>query len=121
MGNAPSLRNQPKGKTSRKGDLAEAVDGGHNRGDLAQASAPDNEGDGARLGGLPRMAASILMQPRTGTIGLRAYLRASNRADSSRCACGQVQTVRHILQECPHFNELRTQIRPEGLTTRVPK
>ncbi len=59
---------------------------------------------------LPRAACSVLVQARTGKIALRAYLHGIKRAEDNKCACGQVQTVRHILQECPDFKDLRQEV-----------
>lgn len=52
--------------------------------------------------GLRRATTSILMQLRTGRIGLGAYLARIKRRESARCDCelGN-QTVAHILLECP--------------------
>lgn len=52
--------------------------------------------------GLRKATASILMQLRTGRIGLGAYLNRINRRESARydCDLGN-QTVNHVLLECP--------------------
>jgi len=52
--------------------------------------------------GLCKATTSILMQLRTGRIGLGAYLARINRRESARCDCelGN-QTVAHVLLECP--------------------
>jgi ribonuclease HI len=58
--------------------------------------------------GLRKATASILMQLRTGRIGLRAYLNRINRSDSARCDCDLGnQTVNHILLECPLLQDER--------------
>ncbi|KAJ5227661.1 hypothetical protein N7489_008369 [Penicillium chrysogenum] len=50
--------------------------------------------------GLRKATASILMQLRTGRIGLRAYLNRINRSDSARCDCDLGnQTMRHALSD----------------------
>ncbi|KAJ5799044.1 uncharacterized protein N7503_006549 [Penicillium pulvis] len=52
--------------------------------------------------GLRKATTSILIQLRTGRIGLSAYLARINRRESARCDCelGN-QTVTHVLLECP--------------------
>jgi ribonuclease HI len=60
--------------------------------------------------GLPRAACSVLTQARTGKIAVKAYLHAINRAEDNKCACGQVQTVPHLLLVCPIFADLREQV-----------
>jgi ribonuclease HI len=52
--------------------------------------------------GLRKATTSILMQLRTGRVGLSAYLARINRRESARCDCelGN-QTVAHVLLECP--------------------
>lgn len=62
--------------------------------------------------GLRKATASILIQLRTGRIGLRAYLNRINRRDSARCDCGLGnQTVNHILLECPLLQDEREWMR----------
>ena len=57
---------------------------------------------------LRKATASILMQLRTGRIGLAAYLHRINRRDSARCSCDLGnQTVSHILLECPLLQDER--------------
>jgi hypothetical protein len=60
--------------------------------------------------GLPKALCAVLAQARSGKIALKAYLHAINRAEDNKCACGQVQTVAHILLVCPNFEELRQQV-----------
>ena len=52
--------------------------------------------------GLRKATTSILMQLRTGRIGLNSYLARINQRESARCDCelGN-QTVAHVLLECP--------------------
>jgi hypothetical protein len=61
----------------------------------------------------PRKATvSILIQLRTGKIGLGAYLHKINRRESARCSCDPGnQTVKHVLLECAELNYLRHKMR----------
>ncbi|KAJ6168289.1 reverse transcriptase [Penicillium chrysogenum] len=62
--------------------------------------------------GLRKATSSILMQLRTGRIGLNAYLSRINRRDSSRCDCDLGnQTVTHVLLECPLHQDERDWMR----------
>lgn len=62
--------------------------------------------------GLRRATASILMQLRTGRIGLSAYLHRINRRESARCGCDLGnQTVIHVLLECPLHQDERDGMR----------
>jgi ribonuclease HI len=61
---------------------------------------------------LRKATASILMQLRTGRIGLAAYLHRINRRESARCGCDLGnQTVSHILLECPLLQDERDWMR----------
>jgi ribonuclease HI len=61
---------------------------------------------------LRKATTSILMQLRTGRIGLGAYLRRINRRESARCSCDLGnQTVNHILLECPLLQDERNWMR----------
>lgn len=58
--------------------------------------------------GLNQMESSVLMQLRTGKIGLKAYLKSIGRADSDRCACNQApKTPHHIILDCPLYDNLQ--------------
>jgi ribonuclease HI len=60
--------------------------------------------------GLSKPLSSILVQMRTGRIGLRHYLHSRNVPDieDGRCGCGQSpQTVAHILLSCRRYTQLR--------------
>jgi len=59
--------------------------------------------------GKPKAPCAVLAQAKTGKIALKAYLASINKADSNKCECGQIQTVRHVLLVCPKFEELRHQ------------
>jgi ribonuclease HI len=61
---------------------------------------------------LRKATASILMQLRTGRIGLAAYLHRINRRESARCSCNLgTQTVSHVLLECPQLQDERDWMR----------
>lgn len=71
--------------------------------------------------GLRRATTSILMQLRTGRIGLGAYLNRIKRRETARCGCGLGnQTVIHVLLECPlHQDErdwMRSALSDKGIT-----
>jgi ribonuclease HI len=73
--------------------------------------------------GLRKATASILMQLRTGRIGLSAYLSRINRRESARCDCNLgSQTVNHVLLECPlHQDErdwMRSALSDQGIALR---
>ena len=54
---------------------------------------------------------AVIIQARTGKIGLRDYLHTIGAAPSPECPCGyRRQTVQHTLLECPGFNELREEM-----------
>ena len=54
---------------------------------------------------------SVILQARTGKIGLRSYLHSIGAEDSRNCPCGEeAQSVQHILLCCPEFEELRETI-----------
>lgn len=62
--------------------------------------------------GLRKATASILIQLRTGRVGLAAYLNRINRCESARCGCDLGnQTINHILLECPLLQEERNWMR----------
>lgn len=62
--------------------------------------------------GIRKETASVLMQLRTGRIGLNAYLARINRRETARCDCDLGnQTVTHVLLECPLHQEGRDEMR----------
>ncbi|KAJ5159354.1 zinc knuckle domain protein [Penicillium coprophilum] len=64
--------------------------------------------------GLRKATTSVLIQLRTGIIGLAEYLSKIKRKDSPRCQCDLGnQSVRHVLLECPLLEELRTDMMEE--------
>ncbi|SLM35356.1 protein [Lasallia pustulata] len=61
--------------------------------------------------GVRRPLSSLITQLRTGKIALAHYLHRIQRQDSPRCPCSQgIQTVRHILTECPRTQDLREEL-----------
>ncbi|KAJ5458823.1 hypothetical protein N7530_010767 [Penicillium desertorum] len=73
--------------------------------------------------GLRKATSSVLIQLRTGIIGLAEYFSKIKRKDSPRCQCDMGnQSVRHVLLECPLLEEQRYEMLNElfeegGLTT----
>ncbi|KUM55612.1 hypothetical protein ACN42_g11637 [Penicillium freii] len=61
--------------------------------------------------GLRKATTSVLIQLRTGIIGLAEYLCKIKKTDSPRCKCDLGnQSVRHVLLECPLLEELRAEM-----------
>ena len=59
---------------------------------------------------LPKWVSSLMVQMRTGKIGLRKFLyeRKVPNVEDARCGCRRgEETVRHVLTECPRFKEMR--------------
>lgn len=59
---------------------------------------------------LPKWISSLMVQMRTGKIGLKKFLYERNVSDidDTECACGEgEETVSHVLAECSQFGELR--------------
>lgn len=57
---------------------------------------------------MSRPGTSVLVQARTGKIGLRHQLHSIGAEDSKDCRCGEgPQTVQHVLLCYPEFDELR--------------
>ena len=64
---------------------------------------------------MSRLESAVIVQARTGKIGLKDYLYKIKAASSPKCLCGHKrQTVYHTLLECPGFNELRERMWEEG-------
>jgi hypothetical protein len=61
--------------------------------------------------GLRKAHSSVLIQLRTGRIGLNQYLHKIGIAESEDCTCGEeVQSPRHILLECRVLVSLRNEM-----------
>jgi hypothetical protein len=57
---------------------------------------------------ITRPESAVIVQARTGKIGLRDYVHKIGAAESPRCPCGaRRQTMHHTLLKCPEFDELR--------------
>ena len=55
--------------------------------------------------------ASVVVQMRTGKIGLKSYLKKINAAPDDTCACGNgVETVRHVVMDCPLYHPQRRRV-----------
>ncbi|KAJ5393043.1 hypothetical protein N7465_012017 [Penicillium sp. CMV-2018d] len=72
--------------------------------------------------GLRKATTSVLIQLRTGIVGLAEYLYKIKRKDSPRCGCDLGnQSVRHVLLECPLLEEQRhamiNKLFEEGVST----
>jgi ribonuclease HI len=58
--------------------------------------------------GLHKAWSSVMVQMRTGRIGLSGFLAKIGIRDSNRCDCDEgIQTPQHILLECDHHVEIR--------------
>lgn len=65
--------------------------------------------------GLREATISVLIQLRTGIVGLAEYLCKIKKIDSPRCKCDLGnQSLRHVLLECPLLEESRAEM-VEGL------
>ena len=69
--------------------------------------------------GLHQALSTVIIQMRTGKIGLRCYLYQRGVPDipDGNCRCGKAtQTVQHILLACPIFKDLQEQflVKPGG-------
>lgn len=58
--------------------------------------------------GLRKATTSVLIQLRTGKIGLNHYLSRIKRRETARCSCNLgAQTPRHVVLICPLLQDLR--------------
>jgi hypothetical protein len=58
--------------------------------------------------GLRKALSSVMVQMRTGRIGLSGFLAKIGIHESARCGCDEgIQTPRHVLLECTFYRELR--------------
>ena len=61
-----------------------------------------------KFNAMTRAESSMIVQARTGKIGLRSYLHSIGAEDSRNYSCGgETQSIQHILLCCPEFKELR--------------
>jgi len=58
-------------------------------------------------GNRTREDAAILARPRTNKCRLNGYLAKINASPTELCECGQPETVRHFLIECPRWDHQR--------------
>ncbi|KAJ5837719.1 uncharacterized protein N7525_002907 [Penicillium rubens] len=62
-------------------------------------------------GPLPRNRAYLLTQLRTGHCWLSTFAKAFHFQDNGRCVCGDRETLKHVLWDCPDLRELRRELR----------
>jgi hypothetical protein len=62
-------------------------------------------------GSLTRHQAYLLAQLRNGHCWLSSYGKLRKFVDDNKCVCGAVETVVHILVDCPVLRELRWELR----------
>ena len=63
---------------------------------------------------LSQKEAAILAQLRTGRCRLNGYLAKINASPSELCSCGQPETVKHFLFECPKWMQERQQLKQKA-------
>lgn len=66
---------------------------------LAQIPHKDNLN---KYRGLTKAESAILLQARTGKIGLRRYLHRIGATNSPKCECDGIENVQHVLLQCPN-------------------
>ena len=60
---------------------------------------------------LDRQDIAILVQRKTGPVGLNDYMARIHRADSAACSCGaEAETVSHFLFHCPLWHSPRQEL-----------
>ena len=57
-----------------------------------------------------RTVEASLARLRSGHVGLAKYLHRFNMQDSPLCNCGEIETVKHFLLECPRFQHNRSNL-----------
>jgi hypothetical protein len=62
-------------------------------------------------GPLTRRQTYLLVQLRTGHSWLATHGRRWNFTDDDRCSCGAIETVVHVVVDCPRLREVRRQLR----------
>lgn len=62
-------------------------------------------------GPLPRNRAYLLSQLRTGHCWLATFTKAFRFQDNDRCGCGDRETLKHVLWDCPDLRDLRQGLR----------
>jgi ribonuclease HI len=62
-------------------------------------------------GTLPRNRAYLLTQLRTGHCWLSTYAKVFRFRDDDLCACGERESVAHVLLDCPELRQLRRELR----------
>lgn len=65
-------------------------------------------------GRLTRTEAYTLSQLRTEHAWLSSYAKRYNFSEDNRCECGAVETVAHVLMDCPLLRELRKDLRQKA-------
>lgn len=65
-----------------------------------------------KFSSLTKPQCSILIQARTGKIALNSYLWKIGRSDTPLCrhGCGVPETPRHVIIDCPNYEDLRDEI-----------
>jgi hypothetical protein len=67
-----------------------------------------------------RREASVLVQLRTGMIGLNRYLHRISATESGQCMCGQaMESIQHFLFQCTKWDMLRMQMLQQTETKRA--
>nr|KAG5698053.1 hypothetical protein BaRGS_016701 [Batillaria attramentaria] len=62
---------------------------------------------------LTRQGQTTIFRLRTGHCGLRKHMKKMGLVDTASCQCGaEEETPDHILQTCPHLEQLRREIWP---------
>ena len=62
---------------------------------------------------LTRHQTYLLVQLRTGHSWLATFAKLFRFTDDNRCECGAIETVTHVLVDCPHLREARRKLRDQ--------